>query len=368
MHLYSLLAMKWYPILFDTPLNAVRSVAIWLTLALLIGFVACTCLLKGEKKRKFLKIGLIFFIAYACLLGALYLLLSFLEDGIQAIVFIPLVILLLSIAVGSVLLTLKKKILRIAVYTIIAAAIIATLVCVAIYFDSGKAAEFNWLTNEDVNGVGLYISAILTVAAVIFATFWFGRKEKSGFDAKTLAYAGVCVAMSFSLSYLRIVRMPQGGSITPASMLPLMIFAYAFGVKKGVFVGAVYGLLQALQSSSGLLHPAQFLLDYPIAFSCVGFAGVFSHTKALQKYPQAQIALGGVVMGLSRFVMHFLSGVFAFGIFAGDAPVVLYSLGYQAAYVLPDMAITIVVALFVFSSKNLVKELRRMNPPKLTED
>ncbi len=365
MYLYSLLSsdIKWYPVLFDSPLNAVRSIAIWLTLALLIGFAVSALLLKEEKRKSFLKISLIFFIAYTCLLGTLYLLLTFLEEGIQAILFIPLLCLLLSIALGAVLLSVwKKPALRLTAWSTVGAAVVATLVCMAIYFASGKAAEQNWLTNEDVNVVGLYVSSACTILAVIVAALWLGRKDKRGFDSKTVAYAGICIAMSFSLSYLRLLRMPQGGSITPASMLPIMIFAYAFGVRKGVFVGTIYGLLQAFQSADSILHPAQFLLDFPVAYACVGFAGAFAHTKALKKYPQAQIALGGVVAGLSRFFMHFLSGIFAFGIFAGDAPVVWYSLGYQAAYVLPDLAIAIGVSIFVFSSKTFVKEMRKFNP------
>ncbi len=360
MYLYSLLSgAKWYPVLFDSPINAVRSVAIWLTIALLIATMVCAFRLKNEKRSKFLKACFGGAVAYACVLSALYLALSFYEDGIESILFIPLLMLLLSIAASAVVLLFKRTTLvYIVACSVIAAAFLATLVCMAIHFSSGEAAENNWLTNDDVNSSGLYISTALLVGALLILTFLCGKGDKKGFDAKTIAYAGICIAMSFALSYLRIVRMPQGGSITPASILPLMIFSYAFGVKKGVFVGFIYGLLQALQDPS-ILHPAQFLLDYPIAYACIGLAGIFSKTEALRKYPQAQIALGGVVAGLSRFVMHFISGIFAFGVFAGDTPVVAYSLGYQAGYVLPDIAIAIAVGIFVFSSKTFVKELKR---------
>ncbi len=371
MYLYSLLSSKaeWYPVLFDSPLNAVRSIAIWLTLALLIGFAVCVCTLKAEKRKKFLKISLISAVIYACVLGALYLLFTFREDGVETIIFVPLLLLLLSIAASAALLPFKQTpAAYITACCAIAATLLATLVCMAIHFSSGKAAENNWLTNEDVNVVGLYLSALLLVAAVILAALLLGRKEPRGFDSKTIAYAGICIAISFSLSYLRIVRMPQGGSITPASVLPLMIFSYAFGVRKGVFVGFIYGLLQALQSTDGILHPAQFLLDFPVAYACIGFAGVFAGNKRL-KNPPLEIALGGVIAGLARFVMHFVSGIFAFGAFAPEGtPVVLYSLGYQAGYVLPDLAIAIAVAVFVFSSKAFVKELKKHDRPHAKEN
>lgn len=365
MYLFSLLSNKvtWYPILFDTPLNAIRSVAIWLTLALLAGFAVCAFLLKGEKRGKFLKISLISAVIYACILGAFYLIVTFQEEGITEILFYPFLILLLAIAASALLLAIKKKpVYYILAGSVIAAAFLATLVCIAVYFSSGKAAENNWLTNEDVQSSALYISAIVLVLALVGVTFFFGKKEKREFDAKSISYAGISIAISFSLSYLRLARMPQGGSITPASILPLMIFAYAFGVKKGIFVGFIYGLLQAFQSPDGILHPAQFLLDYPIAYACIGLAGIFSQTKSLRKYPPIQIALGGIVAGLSRFLMHFLSGIFAFGVFTPEGTnVVLYSLGYQAGYVLPDIAIAIAVSVFVFSSKAFVKELRKFN-------
>ncbi len=366
MYLYSLLSGKaeFYPLLFDSPLNAVRSVAIWLTLALVVGFLFCAFLFKAEKRSKFLKISLISAVIYACVLGALYLILTFQEEKIQGILFYPFLILLLSIAASALWISFQKTpACYVIAGSVIAAAFLATLICIALYFSSGEAAENNWLTNEDVNTVALYVCAIVIIVVMVALALFLGKKDTRPFDAKTISYAGICIAISFALSYLRLVRMPQGGSITPASILPLMIFAYAFGVKKGVFVGFIYGLLQAFQSPDGILHPAQFLLDYPIAYACIGFAGIFSQTKSLSKSPQIQIALGGLVAGLSRFLMHFLSGIFAFGVFAPESTnVVLYSLGYQAGYVLPDIAIAIAVAVFVFSSKAFVKELKKLTP------
>ena len=173
--------------------------------------------------------------------------------------------------------------------------------------------------------------------------------------------------MSFALSYLRIVKMPQGGSITIASLLPLMLYSFMFGTKKGVFAGLIYGVLQAFQDPA-IVHPAQFLLDYPVAFACIGLSGMFAKTKALEKLPQVQFALGGVVAGLARLLMHFVSGIFAFGAFAPEGtPVALYSFLYQAGYVLPDIAIVIVAGVLVLSSKTFVKEVRKFNSVSETQ-
>ena len=183
---------------------------------------------------------------------------------------------------------------------------------------------------------------------------FFGRKT-GGFDTKAIAFSGVSVALSFVLSYIKLWEMPQGGSITLVSMLPIMIFAYVHGSKKGVFVGAVYGLLQAIQDP-WLIHPAQFILDYPIAFAMVGFCGLFGRVKALEKLPQLKFALGAVICGVLRFVSHVLSGVFAFGAYAVDQGKNLwaYSLAYNS-FVFVDIALVIVAGVLVFSSKAFQK-------------
>lgn len=167
-----------------------------------------------------------------------------------------------------------------------------------------------------MNTLALWLLAAVLLAAVVALAFLFGRKDKKGFDSRSIAFAAVCIAMSFALSYLRIVKLPQGGSITLASLLPLMLYSYMFGTKKGVFAGMIYGVLQAFQDTY-ILHPAQFLLDYPLAFSAIGLAGMFARTDSL-RYPQVKFALGAVVAGVGRLAMHFVSGIFAFGEFAPE--------------------------------------------------
>ena len=351
--------VKLYPFLFDTPFDAVRAIAIWSSLALLVSHLVCLFVLKGDARKQFLAPAGFTWIAYACVLSTVQLVLSFIEDGVETILFVPLLILLVCLAASAVLLLWKRtKPMLIVLGSVCGAAFIATMVCLFVHFASGNAAENNWLTNADVQSVNLYISSVIGVLALLLITWYFGRGESKEFDSKSITYAGICIAMSFALSYLRLIRMPQGGSITPASLLPLMIYAYLFGVRKGVFAGFDYGLLQALQDPT-ILHPAQFLLDYPVAFAWIGFAGIFAKVEKLDKYPQIRFACGAILAGLGRFAMHFLSGAFAFGAFAPEGtPVLLYSLTYQAGYVLPDLAIAVVVGILLFSSKAFVKELR----------
>ena len=357
---YSLLSgWTWYFATFDTPLNTARSIALWLSLALFIAYLVCSFVLKSDKRKKFHRAFLPIFIVYVCALCGLSLTLSFLEDGIEPILFIPLFILLCL--VGNLAIFHRDKTVRLILSIAIGCAFLTTLVCMGIHFASGKAAENNWLTNEDVQSFGLYLVSGISATALVCLGLFGDFHNKKEFDSKSVTYAAICIAMSFALSFMRLARLPQGGSITPASLLPLMLYAYMFGLRKGIFAGFIYGLLQAFQDPT-VLHPAQFLLDYPMAFAWMGLAGVFAQCKALRKYPQAQFALGGVIAGLGRFCMHFLSGTFAFGVFAPEGtPAALYSVVYQAGDVLPDLAITIAVGIALFSSKAFVKKSRKFH-------
>lgn len=352
-----LASVKWYPVLFDSALNATRSTAFWLTVAIAIAFALCVILLHGDNRKKFLKPAIIAIIAYAAAVGVTLLALTLSEDGIVVLLFVPLLILILAVAASAVTLFLKRnKLVYIITGSVTGAALIATLICMGVY--SADSVTMN-------DQIALYICAILFMGAVIAVSAVVDRKNKFVFDSKSIAYAAICIAMSFALSYLRIVRMPQGGSITPASLLPLMLYAFMFGAKKGIFAGFIYGLLQALQSPDGVIHPAQFVLDFPLAFACMGLAGLFANLKALNKLPQVQFLLGGIIAGLGRFIMHFISGTFAFGAYAPEGqPAWLYSLGYQAGYVLPDVAIAVVAGALALCSPAIVRLIKSKTAAK----
>ncbi|MBE7086699.1 MAG: ECF transporter S component [Clostridiales bacterium] len=199
------------------------------------------------------------------------------------------------------------------------------------------------------------------------------------FDTKCIATAGVCVALSFALSYVKIFELPYGGSITLFSMFPVMLFAYVYGIKKGLVVGLLYGMLQAIQDPF-IVHPAQFLLDYPIAFAMLGFAGCLSGFNFLKDKPRLKFTLSAAIAGVLRWVCHVFSGVFAFGAYALDAidksegifsvlapaatPTAnfwLYSTIYNG-YVFVDLILVIAVGLALFSSKGFTRQVEMLNP------
>jgi thiamine transporter len=176
----------------------------------------------------------------------------------------------------------------------------------------------------------LSLLIIVGVGGIIFI-----RKSKNvQFTTKMLVYASVSIALAFVLSYIRLFRMPQGGSITPASMLPVIIFAYIFGPVPGVITGMAYGFLQYIQDAY-VVHWAQFLFDYPIAFGMLGLAGLYRKNLPIAIF----IAIFG------RFIMHFLTGVLFFAEYAGDQNAAVYSLVYNGSYLAVEFVVCLVISL-----------------------
>lgn len=187
----------------------------------------------------------------------------------------------------------------------------------------------------EVSYVGWIILAILILLGVGLTAI---SRQKTKWTSKLLAYAALSIALAFVLSYIRLWRMPQGGTVTPASMLPMMLFSYAFGIGPGLVASLAYGLLQAIQDPY-IVGFWQFLLDYPIAFGMLGLMGLFA-----KKDSKWMLFVGIGVVSLLRMACHVLSGVLFFAEYAGDANPWVYSTGYNS-FVLIDAAICIVVAL-----------------------
>lgn len=254
-----------------------------------------------------------------------------------------------------------KKIALIVTATALGVAIVACLVCLGVYFNANVKNDGYYDTADGsygkVDQLALYLSTAAIILVAIATAAFSDKKGNPAFDSKAISLAGVCVALSYALSYIKLWDMPNGGSITLVSLLPVMLYAYLFGMKKGLFVGFIYGLLQSLQDPY-IIHPAQFLLDYPVAFSAVGFAGALSATKLPDR---VSFALSALIAGTVRFVSHVLSGVFAFSSYAIDAGA-SSALAYSAAYnscILIDAALVVIAGVLLLSSKAFAAEIKK---------
>jgi len=158
-----------------------------------------------------------------------------------------------------------------------------------------------------------------------------------------LAEISIFVALATALSFVIVYTLPQGGSITAGSMVPIVWLALRRGWKIGIVAGALFGVIQLLILPYAY-NPLQTLLDYPFAFGCLGLAGFF------RKWPVA-----GVIVGITgRFIMHFVSGVYYFaGIYAPTINPYVYSAVYNGSYLLPEMAISVFIVYLLQKSRAL---------------
>ena len=204
---------------------------------------------------------------------------------------------------------------------------------------------------------GWVLLALLLSGGVV--TFLLLRKKagKPFWTARTMSVGAMCMALASVLSLIKLLPMPMGGSLTPASMLPLLLFAYVYGTVPGLTLGAVYGVMQFILDGGQFLWTGLIpnLLDYPIAFGLLGLAGCFNKLENERK----GLALGFLLGCFGRFAASFTSGVVFYAEWApeGMHPIV-YSAGYNAMYMLPECLLCIGIGIFV--APRLVRQLRRV--------
>jgi thiamine transporter len=213
---------------------------------------------------------------------------------------------------------------------------------------------------QPLSAVGMYVFSAVLVIGIALLTIFTGKYTGTASKTKTIAYASVCIALSYALSFIKFFTVgANGGSVTFASLLPLMIFSYCFGCKKGVFAGVIYGVLQFLQSPQ-MYQGMQVLLDYPIAFGTIGIAGMFKNAK-FTKHEFVKFALGAIIAVTLRYIAHVLSGYYVFNSWAWEGySAIGYSLVYNI-YCFVDLAIVLIPAFGIFASKSVMNELKKMS-------
>lgn len=214
----------------------------------------------------------------------------------------------------------------------------------------------------------LLISLFAVLIIGLFVVFMMidTKKHTGRAHTRSIVYAAVCIALAFGLSYIRLFKAPYGGSITLFSILPIALYSYMFGIKKGIMCGFIYGLLQSVQDP-WVVHPVQYILDYPLAFAMVGLCGgifrkLFAKIATLPDRVRDGIALSlGIVAGITlRYFCHVISGAVYFGEYAADygfGNAWTYSFTYNALYVFPDGAISMVGAFLIMTSAYFRKQI-----------
>lgn len=203
------------------------------------------------------------------------------------------------------------------------------------------------------------------------------KKTKTQRLILTAMMLAVATVLALLCQYIPFLNQAFGGGFTICSMLPLVIVAYMFGTRWGLFAGFVYAVLQALMGHStvmALFTPSDesymgilsailiVLIDYIIAYTVLGFGGIFrgklGKTRAL--------CLGAVVALSLRYLAHIVSGAIFYGqwaewffsemgafgegvlsTFSGGALALVYSIVYNGMYMIPEIVLTTMVAAVV---------------------
>ena len=134
------------------------------------------------------------------------------------------------------------------------------------------------------------------------------KNTNSHLRVRMLCEGAMMVALAQVLSYIKLMELPNGGSLTPA-MFPIILFAVRWGLTPGLMAGFTFGLLQLIFDGAYAWGWQSMLLDYLVAFTPLGLAGLFKGKKW-------GIFVGTVVGCLGRFVVHYISGVTIYKILA----------------------------------------------------
>ncbi|MCR5323600.1 MAG: energy-coupled thiamine transporter ThiT [Lachnospiraceae bacterium] len=172
-------------------------------------------------------------------------------------------------------------------------------------------------------------------------------------NSRMLTEAAIMLAIATVLSILKLASLPYGGSVTIASMLPIIIIGYRHGTKWGLLTGLVFGIIQQLLGINTLSYATSWqaaiaiiLLDYLVAFMVAGLGGIF-RDKA--KQPIA-LLWGSVLICVLRYACHVISGATVWaGLSIPTKAALAYSFSYNATYMIPETIVTALIAYYIGS-------------------
>lgn len=348
----------------NTLSDKLQYVALYLAVALVAAFIVVGLLVWFFKREKFndykkYAIGIATGFAITTVVVFAYVKFQCNIDDMQAKLFYPILATLITAVAGAIAMLVSSlfndkavKISLIVTAALLLGCFIATMVLMAQYY--GDIAEYY----PNANLVGMIVSAV--VFMVIMVVMWFVGDKRKMSDTRSIVYGAISIALSFALSYAKLFKLPQGGSVTFASLLPLMVYCCMFGTRRGLVVCTIYGVLQALQDPF-IIHPMQFLLDYPLAFGLIGVSGIFMEKGVFKEKKIVAFLLGGIIAVVLRYACHVCSGVFAFADYAdldkyGSA--IVYSMAYNS-FTFVDMALALVAGSTLFASKSFTALMQK---------
>ena len=178
---------------------------------------------------------------------------------------------------------------------------------------------------------------LLSFILLLFLLIFISRRTYNiNINTKTITYSSMCICIATVMSYIKIIQLPQGGSVVFCSMIFISLIGYLFGVYAGILGGIVFGLIQLIINPF-IVNPIQVFLDYIVAFGVLGLSGIFKNSiNGLTK--------GFLLGAMVRLIISTISGVVFFSEFLSIGNSLwFYSLIYNASYILPEVFITLII-------------------------
>lgn len=204
----------------------------------------------------------------------------------------------------------------------------------------------------------------------------------------------LAMVLAMACALVPFLNLPFGGGFTIASMLPIVLISYMYGMKWGFFSAAIYSVIQIVMdlylgkgsTIIALFMPnsddfmgigaaiAILVIDYFVAYTLLGFGGAF---RRIIKSKTLAIALGAALALSLRYLAHIVSGYIFYGAwaewffsqenfyaiggwvlehFSGNGLALIYSIFYNGLYMIPEIIITTVAALVVSRLPVIKKE------------
>ena len=165
-------------------------------------------------------------------------------------------------------------------------------------------------------------------------------EQKKKITTRQIVFSAMAIALATVIAVvIKLPSLPNGGSVTLFSMLIVTLVGYWYGPVVGITAAVAYGILQFI-TGPYLVHPAQVILDYPLAFGALGLSGFFKDKKN-------GLLTGYIVGVIGRFFWAMVSGLIFYTEYVdslqGNMAAIWASTAYNLSYLLPEAVLTIIL-------------------------
>ena len=202
------------------------------------------------------------------------------------------------------------------------------------------------------------LNILFILSTIIILIFLFYVFRTTSINTRKLTVISILISLSVILSFTKVIRLPQGGSITLFSTAPILILSILYGSKIGVISGLITGIIHMFFDFI-VVHPFQILLDYIFPYMFLGLVSVFLDYNNIKKY---KIVFGMILVFILSVGSYSLSGMIFFSEYAPEGMnYILYSIIYNLSSSGLDLLITYIFVYLILFNRNLIDKIKNKN-------